>query len=109
MCTCSFKCIWLWLLLRLVRTGRPVFTGTDRATTEDFFLESLNAWRAKQGLDKFILVGHSLGELRWGLPVMHIHVYLGIQVEKAGKTEDGKTASQQQTVLRSESAKSKVA
>eukprot|EP00878_Enallax_costatus_P023828 GHUV01025380.1.p1 GENE.GHUV01025380.1~~GHUV01025380.1.p1 ORF type:complete len:414 (+),score=72.62 GHUV01025380.1:55-1296(+) len=42
-------------------SGRPAFTGTDRATTEDFFLESLNAWREKQGLKSFILVGHSLG------------------------------------------------
>eukprot|EP00879_Flechtneria_rotunda_P006913 GHRR01007260.1.p1 GENE.GHRR01007260.1~~GHRR01007260.1.p1 ORF type:complete len:413 (+),score=123.85 GHRR01007260.1:218-1456(+) len=42
-------------------SGRPAFTAVDRATTEDFFLESLNAWRAKQGLGKFILVGHSLG------------------------------------------------
>lgn len=42
--------------------GRPAFTGTDRVTTEDFFLESLNAWREKQGLKSFILVGHSLGK-----------------------------------------------
>eukprot|EP00882_Tetradesmus_deserticola_P007407 GHRQ01007804.1.p1 GENE.GHRQ01007804.1~~GHRQ01007804.1.p1 ORF type:complete len:467 (+),score=186.71 GHRQ01007804.1:110-1510(+) len=42
-------------------SGRPPFTATDRASTEDFFLESLNAWRQKQGLDSFILVGHSLG------------------------------------------------
>lgn len=42
-------------------SGRPAFTASDRASAEDFFLESLNAWRAKQGLQKFILVGHSLG------------------------------------------------
>eukprot|EP00882_Tetradesmus_deserticola_P018024 GHRQ01019339.1.p1 GENE.GHRQ01019339.1~~GHRQ01019339.1.p1 ORF type:complete len:246 (+),score=60.53 GHRQ01019339.1:110-847(+) len=44
-------------------SGRPPFTATDRASTEDFFLESLNTWRQKQCLDSFILVGHSLGEL----------------------------------------------
>jgi pimeloyl-ACP methyl ester carboxylesterase len=43
-------------------SGRPAFNASDRASAEDFFLESLNAWRVKQGIkDKFILVGHSLG------------------------------------------------
>lgn len=42
-------------------SGRPAFTASDRASAEDFFLESLNTWRTKQGLGKFILVGHSLG------------------------------------------------
>lgn len=42
-------------------SGRPAFVGVDRPTTEDFFLESLNTWRRQQGLDRFILVGHSLG------------------------------------------------
>lgn len=44
-------------------SGRPAFDASDRASAEDFFLESLNAWRVKQGIkEKFILVGHSLGE-----------------------------------------------
>jgi cardiolipin-specific phospholipase/abhydrolase domain-containing protein 4 len=47
--------------LHCTHTGRPAFPATDRASAEDFFLESLHAWRAQQGLDKFILVGHSLG------------------------------------------------
>jgi pimeloyl-ACP methyl ester carboxylesterase len=42
-------------------SGRPAFNASDRASAEDFFLESLNTWRSKQGLGKFILVGHSLG------------------------------------------------
>lgn len=53
-------------------SGRPPFSATDRASAEDFFLESLNAWRSKQGLDKFILVGHSLGEL---LPRFCFHIH----------------------------------
>ncbi|KAF8057920.1 1-acylglycerol-3-phosphate O-acyltransferase [Scenedesmus sp. PABB004] len=36
-------------------SGRPDFTPADRAGTEAFFLDSLNAWRAKAGLSKFIL------------------------------------------------------
>jgi pimeloyl-ACP methyl ester carboxylesterase len=44
-------------------SGRPAFNASDQASAEDFFLESLNAWRVKQGIkEKFILVGHSLGE-----------------------------------------------
>ena len=54
-------------------SGRPAFTASDRASAEDFFLESLNAWRAKQGLNKFILVGHSLGEfLAQNNPLCHV-------------------------------------
>jgi pimeloyl-ACP methyl ester carboxylesterase len=54
-------CVRLFLYCLQGLSGRPAFTASDRASAEDFFLESLNAWRAKQGLQKFILVGHSLG------------------------------------------------
>ncbi len=41
--------------------GRPAFPARTREQTEDFFLEALQHWRQTQGLDKMILVGHSLG------------------------------------------------
>lgn len=42
-------------------SGRPPFRAEGRQAAEDFFVESLDKWRAKMGLDKFILMGHSLG------------------------------------------------
>ncbi|GAX75111.1 hypothetical protein CEUSTIGMA_g2555.t1 [Chlamydomonas eustigma] len=42
-------------------SGRPAFVAQGRQASEDFFVESLNNWRIKMGLDKFLLMGHSLG------------------------------------------------
>lgn len=42
-------------------TGRPKFRAKNREEAEEFFLNSLEAWREKTGLDKFILMGHSMG------------------------------------------------
>ena len=41
--------------------GRPSFTATDRESAETFFLTSLEQWRQKMGLEKMILMGHSMG------------------------------------------------
>ncbi|KAK9813732.1 hypothetical protein WJX73_005841 [Symbiochloris irregularis] len=42
-------------------SGRPPFTARDRQGTEDFFLTALAKWQEDQGLNKVILLGHSLG------------------------------------------------
>lgn len=42
-------------------TGRPTFRARNTAQAEDFFVDSLSQWREAQGLDRMILVGHSLG------------------------------------------------
>ena len=42
-------------------SGRPPFPSEGRQAAEDFFVESLEKWRGKMGLDKFVLLGHSLG------------------------------------------------
>lgn len=41
-------------------SGRPPFRAKDRAGAEAFFLESLAKWRQQMGIDKMVLVGHSL-------------------------------------------------
>lgn len=44
-------------------SSRPAFRLRDDSveTTEEFFVESLEAWREKNGIDKMILAGHSMG------------------------------------------------
>jgi cardiolipin-specific phospholipase len=59
--------------LGMGRSGRPdpallappKNAGMDErvANAEGFFVESLEAWRVKEGVDKMMLIGHSLGEL----------------------------------------------
>uniref|UniRef100_A0A7S1SUR5 AB hydrolase-1 domain-containing protein n=1 Tax=Tetraselmis chuii TaxID=63592 RepID=A0A7S1SUR5_9CHLO len=52
------------LTLDLLGTGlssRPAFNAKDTAAAEDFFVGSLSDWREKMGLDKMILVAHSMG------------------------------------------------
>lgn len=47
------KCVdWLGTGL----SGRPAYTAKTREEAEAFFLESLAAWKEKQGLGKIILV-----------------------------------------------------
>ncbi|KAK9840870.1 hypothetical protein WJX74_005899 [Apatococcus lobatus] len=48
-------------LLGCGMSGRPTFQARNTAQAEDFFIDSLSQWREKQGLDRMILVGHSLG------------------------------------------------
>ncbi|XP_077982274.1 1-acylglycerol-3-phosphate O-acyltransferase ABHD5-like [Glandiceps talaboti] len=47
-------------LLGFGQSSRPTFP-TDSWAAEDFFVDSLEEWRKAANLDKFILVGHSLG------------------------------------------------
>ena len=42
-------------------SGRPPFRARSTREAEDFFVDSLAAWREAQGIDKFVLVGHSMG------------------------------------------------
>ena len=41
--------------------GRPDFTPRDRQSAEAFFITSLEQWRRAIGLEKMILMGHSMG------------------------------------------------
>lgn len=47
-------------LLGFGRSSRPKF-DTDPALVEKRFIESIENWRSNVGIDKFILLGHSLG------------------------------------------------
>lgn len=57
--------------LGMGRSGRPdpselappKNAGLDERVTnaEGFFVESLEAWRVKEGVDRMMLIGHSLG------------------------------------------------
>lgn len=42
-------------------SSRPNFKASSTREAEDFFIESFELWRQKRGLDKFTLVGHSMG------------------------------------------------
>ena len=41
--------------------GRPAFTANDRLSAENFFITALDKWRETMGLEKVILMGHSMG------------------------------------------------
>lgn len=41
--------------------GRPKFSAKSREEAEDFFLDALSKWREEMGVEKMVLVGHSLG------------------------------------------------
>ncbi|XP_045897435.1 1-acylglycerol-3-phosphate O-acyltransferase ABHD5-like [Micropterus dolomieu] len=47
-------------LLGFGQSSRPLFS-TDAEEAEDQFVESLEQWRAKVGLESMILLGHNLG------------------------------------------------
>ncbi|GAB4823981.1 hypothetical protein N2152v2_011027 [Parachlorella kessleri] len=42
-------------------SGRPPFKARNTKETEDFFISSLDKWRQEEGIDKMVLMGHSLG------------------------------------------------
>ncbi len=41
--------------------GRPSFPARSREEAEGFFVDALSRWREAMGVDKMVLVGHSLG------------------------------------------------
>lgn len=41
--------------------GRPRFQAKSREQAERFFIDALAEWRQQMGIDKMILMGHSLG------------------------------------------------
>ena len=41
--------------------GRPSFRAKTTQEAEQFFVTSLDAWREAQGVDKMVLMGHSMG------------------------------------------------
>lgn len=47
-------------LLGFGQSSRPLFS-TDAQEAEDQFVESIEQWRAKVGLESMILLGHNLG------------------------------------------------
>lgn len=42
-------------------SGRPAFRCRSREETEAWFIDSLETWRERNGVDRMVLVGHSLG------------------------------------------------
>lgn len=42
-------------------SGRPAFRARGTAEAEAFFVDALEEWRRGMGLERFILVGHSIG------------------------------------------------
>ena len=59
--------LWALDLLGMGRSSRPPFKirATDKSSkikeAEDWFIDALEEWRIKRGLDRFTLMGHSLG------------------------------------------------
>jgi cardiolipin-specific phospholipase len=58
-----FQSIYSLDMLGWGLSSRPNFHLTDNSveTAEDFFVESLEAWRAENKIDKMVLAGHSIG------------------------------------------------
>ena len=56
----GFRCFAVdWLGTGM--SGRPPFTSQTHDAAVAFFLDALESWRAANGIDRFALVGHSLG------------------------------------------------
>lgn len=53
--------LWAVDLLGTGLSGRPKFTARDTASAEEFFVDSLDLWREKAGVEKMVLLGHSMG------------------------------------------------
>lgn len=54
---CTHAVDWLGTGL----SGRPKFRAKTREEAEAFFLDALETWRADKGIERFVLMGHSLG------------------------------------------------
>jgi abhydrolase domain-containing protein 5 len=48
-------------LLGMGMSSRPIFDITNTQESLDFFINSFEKWRIEEGLDQFILAGHSFG------------------------------------------------
>ena len=44
-------------------SGRPTYEPIDHDSARDFLVDGLEAWRAKEGVDRMVLLGHSMGGL----------------------------------------------
>ena len=44
-------------------SGRPTYEPDDHDSARDFLVDGLEAWRAKEGVDRIVLLGHSMGGL----------------------------------------------
>lgn len=71
------------------RPDFPPFKGNskdDVLKVEDFFIESVEAWRKKRNIDKFYLIGHSLGGYLSSLYALKYpeHVYKLVLISPVG-------------------------
>ena len=57
-------------------SSRPEFQCETTEETEDWFIDSLEAWRKTQKIDRFILAGHSLGGYVAGVYAMKYPQYI---------------------------------
>lgn len=57
---CANRTVYAFDLLGFGRSSRPQF-DTDAEVAENQFVESIEEWRRKIGLDRMILLGHNLG------------------------------------------------
>ena len=48
-------------VLGFARSSRTNFVGTDSESIEEEFIDSFEKWRQALGLNKMVLLGHSLG------------------------------------------------
>jgi abhydrolase domain-containing protein 5 len=53
--------LWAVDMLGTGLSGRPHFAARSREEAETFFVDSFEKWRAAAGIEKMVLMGHSLG------------------------------------------------
>jgi cardiolipin-specific phospholipase len=53
--------VWCFDLIGMGSSSRPEFTCQSTEETIEYFVDSIEQWREKVGLDKFYLLGHSFG------------------------------------------------
>ena len=85
-------------------SGRPPFKAKTTEEAEDFFVDSLEVWRERTGIDKMVLMGHSLGgylstvyALRY--PERVVHLILVSPAGIVGKPVDWKPPATLQNSL----------